>query len=230
MSLNLALDPLLYLKRVCTNSTKTLMISLLVFSFSIVMMDNNADASLSSHLRRLNNDNDPKWQPLYEQNFQEVSMTTLILPPPADFEFLYSFGIIGESNNTLSSEHHVYLKENAGSRPINITFTPSTAQLQMIWKTTNKMGFFQITNNFTETCDTSGNCILVTPEHYYMLKITGNNRTKTVIARDAYAFPQDEEYQKFRRIVEEIDRITVMSKENNETVPSDRTGLERGYL
>jgi hypothetical protein len=194
------------------------------------MIDKHADASLLFHLTKLNNHYYHTCQAPHEQDLQDVSTTTLILHPPADFEFLYSFGIIGETNNTLSSEHHEYLKENAGARPTNITFTLSTTQMQKIWMAAQETAFFQIRNNFTETCDTSGNCMLVTPEHYYMLKITANNMTKIVIAREAYPFQQDEEYQNFKSLVDQVDRITIMSQENNETIPSDHSEPKRGYL
>jgi hypothetical protein len=155
--------------------------------------------------------------------------------PPADFAFLHSFGIIGETNNTISSEHDVYIKDNEGARPTNITFTLSEAQMQSIWTSAIETGFFQIKNNFTENCDKSGNCILVTPEHYFILKITGNNNTHTVIARDEYAFPHDEEYQKFKSLVDEIDRMVVkiLSQEddnNDETMPSNDREPERGFI
>jgi hypothetical protein len=81
----------------------------------------------------------------------------------------------------------------------------------------------------------SGNCVLVTPEHYYILKITGNNNTHTVIAHDGYAFPNDEEYQKFKSLVDQIDRIavTILSQENdnnNNTIPSNDQEPERGFI
>jgi hypothetical protein len=193
------------------------------------MMDKNADASLLSHLTWFNND-DHSWQTVQKQDLQDVQISSLFLPPPGDFQFLYSFGIIGETNNTVSSEHHLYLKENTGARPINITFTPSAAQMQRIWMAAEEIGFFQIRNNFTETCDNRGNCVLVTPEHYHVLKITANNTTKIVIAREAYAFQHDQEYQKFKSLVEQVDRIIIMSQENKETVPSDHSEPERGYL
>ena len=229
MSVNLALHRLLFWKMPCHKALKTVMISLLVvLSCSFVIMDKNADASSSSYLTSLNDDHD-KWQTLQIQDLQDVSAaSSLILPPPADFEFSYSFGILGESNNTLSSAHGVYLKESTATRPINITFTLSTAQMQRIWMAAKETGFFQISNNFTETCDTSGNCVLVAPEHYYVLKITANNTTKTVIAREAYAFQHDEEYQKFKSLVDQVERITTISQ--NETVPSDHSEPKRGYL
>jgi hypothetical protein len=194
------------------------------------MMDKNADASSSSYLTGLNDHHD-KWQTLQIQDLQDVSAaSSLILSPPADFEFSYSFGILGESNNTFSSAHGLYLKESAATRPVNITFALSTAQMQRIWMAAKETGFFQISTNFTETCDTSGSCVLVAPEHYYVLKITANNTTKTVIAREAYAFQHDEEYQKFKSLVDEIDGITIMAKENEEIEPSDHYGPEHGYI
>jgi hypothetical protein len=200
------------------------------------MIRENADASFSSYLTRLNSDD--KWQGLQQKHLQNVSTSSssLILPP-VDFAFSYSYGIIGETNNTISSEHKVYIKENAAARPTNITFTLSTDEMQRIWMSTMETNFFQIRNNFTENCDTSGNCILVAPEHYYILKVTGNNNTKTVIARESYAFPQDQEYQKFKSLVDQIDRITktLLSQENDDddddkTLPSDHSEPERGYL
>jgi hypothetical protein len=110
MSLNLALHGLLFWKMPCPKALKILMISLLLFSSSFVMMDKNADASSSSYLTSLNDHHD-KWQTLQIHDLQDVSAaSSLILSPPADFEFSYSFGILGESNNTFSSAHGVYLK------------------------------------------------------------------------------------------------------------------------
>lgn len=200
---------------------------------SDVMMRENVDASLSSDLARLNSDY--KLQTLQQKVLQNVSPFASILPP-ADFAFSYSFGIIGETNNTVSSEHNVYIKENEGARPTNITFSLSAAQMQSIWTSTIETAFFQIKNNFTDNCDMRGNCVLVTPEHYYILKITGNNTTHTVIAHDGYAFPQDEEYQKFKSLVDQIDRIaaTILSQENdnnnNNTIPSNDQEPERGFI
>jgi hypothetical protein len=56
-----------------------------------------------------------------------------------------------------------------------------------------------------------------------------------VIARDGYAFPHDEEYQKFKSLVDEIDRIvlTILSQEddnNDETIPSNDREPERGFI
>jgi hypothetical protein len=229
MSLNLALHHILFSKGACVNITKALIISLVILTASDVMMRENVDASLSSDLARLNSDY--KLQTLQQKVLQNVSPFASILPP-ADFAFSYSFGIIGETNNTVSSEHNVYIKENEGARPTNITFTLSAAHMQSIWTSTIETRFFQIKNNFTDNCDMSGNCVLVTPEHYYILKITGNNNTHTVIAHDGYAFPHDEEYQKFKSLVDQIDRIAVkiLSQENdnnNNTIPSEP---ERGFI
>ena len=232
MSINLDPSRLLLSKRKCVNVIKTLIISMVILTSSLVMMRENADASFSSYLTRLNNDE--KWQGVQQKHLQNVSASSLILPP-LDFAFFYSFGIIGETNNTVSSEHKVYIKENEGARPTSITFTLSAAQMQSIWTSTIETGFFQIKNNFTDNCDKSGNCKLVTPEHYYILKVTGNNNTQTVIARDGYAFPQDEEYQKFKSLVNEVDRmvLTILPEENhdkNNTIPSNDREPERGFL
>jgi hypothetical protein len=185
-------------------------------------------ARLNNHSNHINH----TLQPPQEQHLRDVSTitSTLNLHPPADFEFLYSFGIIGETNNTLSSERHAYLKENLGARTTNITFTLSPTQMQKIWVAVAETGFFQITNNFTETCDPHGNCILVSPEHFYVLKITANNTTKTVIAREAYAFQHDQEYQNFKSLVVEVHRLTIIPQEDDETVPSNQSEPKRGYL
>jgi hypothetical protein len=232
MSLNLALHHILFSKGACVNITKALIISLVILTASDVFMRENVDASLSSDLARLHSDY--KLQTLQQKVLQNVSPFASILPP-ADFAFSYSFGIIGETNNTISSEHNVYIKENEGARPTNITFALSAAQMQSIWTSTIETAFFQIKNNFTDNCDMSGNCVLVTPEHFYVLKITGNNNTHTVIAHDGYAFPQDEEYQKFKGLVDQIDRmaVTILSQENdnnNNTIPSNDQEPERGFI
>ncbi len=77
----------------------------------------------------------------------------------------------------------------------------------------------------------------VTPEHYSILKITGNNNTHTVIAREGYAFPQNQEYQNFKNLVAEIDRmiaLTMLPRQdganNNNTMPSIDREPERGFL
>ena len=199
---------------------------------SDVMMIENAYASLSSDLVRLNSDY--KLQTLQQKVLENMSTFASILPP-ADFAFSYSFGIIGETNNTVSSEHDVFIKENVGARPTSITFTLSATQMQSIWTSTMETHFFQIKNNLTENCDKSGNCVLVTPEHYYSLKITGNNITHTVIAHDGYAFPQDDEYQNFKSLVDEIDRmiVTIRSQENgnnDNALPSNDREPERGFI
>ena len=235
MPINLDLHHILFSKHVCVNVTKALIISFAILTASDIMIWKNADASLSSSdLARLTSDY--KLQILQQKVLlQNVSPFTSTLPP-ADFAFFYSFGIIGETNNTISSEHDVYIKDNEeGARPTNITFTLSEAQMQSIWTSAIETGFFQIKNNFTENCDKSGNCILVTPEHYFILKITGNNNTHTVIARDGYAFPHDEEYQKFKSLVDEIDSMVVkiLSQEddnNDETMPSNDREPERGFI
>jgi hypothetical protein len=234
MSINLALHYILFSKGACVNVTKVLIISFVILTAaaSDVMMMEDADASLSSYLASLNSDY--KLQTLQQKVLQNVSPFASILPP-ADFAFSYSFGIIGETNNTVSSEHNIYIKENEGARQTSITFTLSAAQMQSIWTSAMETRFFQIKNNFTENCDKSGNCTLVTPEHYSILKITGNNSTHTVIARDGYAFPHDDEYQKFKSLVDEIDRVvlTILSQENdnnNNTIPSNDREPERGFL
>jgi hypothetical protein len=196
------------------------------------MINENADASLSSDLARLNNDYN--FQTLQQKVLQNASPFTSTLPP-ADFAFVYSFGIIDETNNTISSEHNVYIKDIEGTRPTNITFTLSEASMQDIWASIIETGFFQIENNFTENCDESGNCVLVTPEHYSILKVTGNNITNTVIAHEGYAFPNNEEYQKFKNLVDEIDRMSVaiLSQENdnnNNAIPSNDREPERGFI
>jgi hypothetical protein len=234
MSINLALHHILFSKGTCTNITKVLIISFVVLTTYVMMRENAYASSSSSDLARLNSDY--KLQTLQQKVLlQNVSPFTSTLPP-ADFAFFYSFGIIGETNNTISSEHDVYIKDNEeGVQPTNITFTISAAQMQGIWTSAIETGFFQIKNNFTENCDKSGNCILVTPEHYFILKITGNNSTHTVIARDGYAFPHDEEYQKFKSLVDEIDRmvVTILSQENgnnDNALPSSDREPERGFI
>jgi hypothetical protein len=234
MPINLALHHILFSKGAYANVAKALIISFVVLTASDVMMRENADASLSSSdLARLNSDH--KLQTLQQKVLlQNVSPSASILPP-ADFAFSYSFGIVGETNNTVSTQNNVYIKEDVGARPTSITFTLSAAQMQSIWTSAIETRFFQIKNNFTENCDNGGNCILVTPEHYYILKITGNNSTYTVIARDGYAFPQDDEYQNFKSLVGEIDRmvVTILSQENgnnNNALPSNDRAPERGFI
>jgi hypothetical protein len=230
MSLNIALHHILFSKRACVNVTKTLIISFTILIASDVMTRGNADASLfSSDSARVNSAH--KFQTPSQMVLQNVSPFASILPP-SDFEFSYSFGIIGETNNTVSSKHNMYIKENEGARLTNITFTLSAAQMQSIWSSIIETRFFHIKNNFTENCDNDGNCKLVTPEHYYILKITGNNNTHTVVARDGYAFPQDDEYQRFKSLVNEIDRmiLTILPEENNNTIPSNSQGPERGFI
>jgi hypothetical protein len=196
------------------------------------MINENADASLSSDLARLNNDYN--FQTLQQKVLQDASSFTSTLPP-ADFAFVYSFGIIDETNNIISSEHNVYIKDIEGARPTNITFTLSEASMQDIWASIIETGFFQIENNFTENCDESGNCVLVTPEHYSILKVTGNNITNTVIAHEGYAFPNNEEYQKFKSLVDEIDimSVAILSQENdnnNNAIPSNDREPKRGFI
>jgi hypothetical protein len=235
MPINLALDHILFSKGICVNVTKALIISFAILTTSDVMIKENADASLSSSdLARLNTDH--KLQTLQQKVSLNASPSTSTLPP-ADFAFSYSFGIIGETNNTVISEHNVYIKENEGARPISITFTLSETQMQSVWNSTIKTDFFQLENNFTENCDKSGNCVLVTPEHYSILKVTGNNNTHTVIAHEGYAFPHDDEYLKFKSLVDEIDRVikTILSQENDNnnnenTMPSNDREPERGFI
>jgi hypothetical protein len=220
MPINLALDHILFSKGICVNVTKALIISFAILTASDVMMRENADASFSSDLARLHSDY--KLQTLQQKVLQNASPSTSTLPP-ADFAFFYSFGIIGETNNTVSSE--------------NITFTLSEAQMQSIWTSAKETGFFQIKNNFTENCDMSGTCVLVTPEHYSILKVTANNSTHTVIAHEGYAFPHNEEYQKFKSLVDEIDRmiVTMLSQKNDNNnndniLPSNDSEPERGFI
>ena len=233
MPINFVIDHILFSKCDCVKFTKALIISLLILTTTFgVMINENADASLSSDLARLNNDYN--FQTLQQKVLQNASPFTSTLPP-ADFAFVYSFGIIDETNNTISSEHNVYIKDIEGTRPTNITFTLSEASMQDIWASIIETGFFQIENNFTENCDESGNCVLVTPEHYSILKVTGNNITNTVIAHEGYAFPNNEEYQKFKNLVDEIDRMSVaiLSQENdnnNNAIPSNDREPERGFI
>jgi hypothetical protein len=232
MPINLALRHILFSKERWVNVTKALIMSCIILIASNVVMWQNADTSSSSDLARLSGDY--KLQTLQQKLLENVSALSSTLAP-ADFAFSYSFGIIGETNNTIISERNVYIKDIEGARPTNITFTLSDAQMQDIWTSTIETGFFQIRNNFTEDCDNSGNCTLVTPEHYHVLKITGNNKTHTVIARDGYAFPYDEEYQKFKSLVDELDRMvaTILSQneiDNDYTLPSNDREPERGLI
>jgi len=233
MPINFVIDHILFSKCDRVKVTKALIISLgILTTTSGVMINENADASLSSNLARLNNDYN--FQTLQQKVLQNASPFTSTLPP-ADFAFVYSFGIIDETNNTISSEHNAYIKDIEGAPPTNMTFTLSEASIQDIWASIIETGFFQIENNFTENCDESGNCVLVTPEHYSILKVTGNNITNIVIAHEGYAFPNNEEYQKFKSLVDEIDRISVaiLSQENdnnNNAIPSNDREPERGFI
>jgi hypothetical protein len=235
MSLNLAPHYILLSNGACVNLIGALIISFIILTTaSGVIMRENANASLSSDLARPNSDY--KMQTLQQMVLQNVSSFASI-SPPRDFAFSYSFGIVGETNNTVSSDHNVYIKENEGTQPTNITFALSAAQLQRIWTSTIETHFFQIKNNFTDNCDRSGNCVLVTPEHYSILKITGNNNTHTVIAREGYVFPQNQEYQNFKNLVAEIDRmiaLTMLPRQdganNNNSMPSIDREPERGFL
>jgi hypothetical protein len=237
MPINLALCPILFSKERWVNVTKALIMLCIILIASNLAVWQNAEASSSSDLARLSElRGDYQLQTPQQKLLENVSALSSTLPP-ADFAFSYSFGIIGETNNTIISEHNVYIKDIEGAQPTNITFTLSEAQMQDIWTSTIEMGFFQIKNNFTENCDESGNCVLVTPEHYSILKVTGNNSTHTLIAREGYAFPQNEEYQKFKSLVDEIDRMTVaiLSQEhgnnkNNNAIPSNDGEPERGFI
>jgi hypothetical protein len=233
MPINFVIDHILLSKCDFVKFTKALIISLgILTTTSGVIINENADALLSSDLARLNNDYN--FQTLQQKVLQNASPFTSTLPP-ADFTFVYSFGIIDETNNTISSEHNVYIKDIESARPTNITFTLPEASMQDIWASIIETGFFQIENNFTKNCDESGNCVLVTPEHYSILKVTGNNITNTVIAHEGYAFPNNEEYQKFKSLVDEIDRMSVaiLSQENDNNsnaIPSNDRESERGFI
>jgi hypothetical protein len=237
MPTNLDLDRFLFSKRVCINAIKALEMSfaiLILPTTSNVMLNENADASLSSDLPRLYNDY--KFKTTQQVVLQNVSPFTSTLLP-ADFAFSYSFGIIDETNNTISSQDNVYIKDNEGNRPTNVTFALSEAQMQDVWTYVIEAGFFQIKSNFTDNCDKSGNCVLVTPEHYSILKVTANNSTHTVIAHEGYAFPNNEEYQEFKSLIDEIDRMiaTILSQENDNNnndnaIPSNDREPERGFI
>jgi hypothetical protein len=177
MFINLTIPHILFSKGMCINVTNALIVSFVILiTASDIIMTENADASSlpSSYLARLNGNYE--LQTPQQKVLQHVSPSESI-SPSTDFAFSYSFGIVGETNNTISSEHNVYIKENRGTQPTNITFSLSAAQVQIIWTSAIEEDFFQIKNNFTENCDSSGNCVLVTPERYYILKITGNNNT-----------------------------------------------------
>ena len=226
----MALHRILFSKHVCINIAKILLISFaMITTTSDVIMKEHAAASLPSDLASLNNDH--KFQTLQQNILQNVSQFVSTLSP-VDFAFSYSFGILDETNNTISSEHNIYIKDSEDNRPTNITFAPSEAQMQDIWNSIMETGFFQIKNNFTENCDNSGNCILVTPEHYSILKVTGNNSTHTVIAHEGYAFPDDEEYQKFKSLIDEIDSMieTFVYQDDNNNIPSIDREPERGFI
>ena len=56
-----------------------------------------------------------------------------------------------------------------------------------------------------------------------------------MIAHDGYAFPQDDEYQNFKSLVDEIDRmiVTILSQENgnnDNALPSNDREPERGFI
>ncbi len=217
----------------CMNATKALIIFFAMLTASDVVIWKNAEALLSSNLTRLNGDyNLQTFQ--QEVLHNETSLTSAL--PPSDFAFTYSFGVIDETNNTVSSELNFYIKDNEGTEPTNITFTFSEAQMQDIWTSIMKTGFFQVKNNFTENCDESGNCVLVTPEHYSILKVTANNITHIVIGHEGYAFPNNVDYQKFKSLVDEIDRtiITILSQnhnnDNEDAIPSTNREPERGFI
>ena len=230
MPIDLTLPHILFSKHVCGNVAKILLIFFaMITTTSDVIMKEHAAASLSSDLARLNNDY--KFQTLQQNILQNVSQFVSTLPP-VDFAFSYSFGILDETNNTISSEHNIYIKDNGGNRPTNITFALSEAQMQNIWNSIMETGFFQIKNNFTENCDNSGTCVLVMPEHYSILKVTGNNSTHSVIAHEGYAFPHDEEYQKFKSLIDEIDSMieTVVYQDDNNNIPSIDREPKRGFI
>ena len=197
---------------------------------SDVMRGENAAASLSSDLARV--DSGYKFQTLSQIVLKNVS-SFMSFFPPSDFALFYSFGIIGETNSTVNTKYDIYIKQNGSARPTSMVFTLSPEQKQSIWTSIIETGFFQIKNNFTRNCDVGGICKLVTPEQYYIVKITGNNNTHTVIARDGYVFPQDVQYQKFKSLVDEIDRmmLAILARENhNNAMPSNNQGPERGFL
>jgi hypothetical protein len=195
-----------------------------------VLRGENVAASLSSDLARVTGGY--KIQPLSQIVLNNVLSFTLFFPP-SDFAFFYSFGVIGETNSTVNTKYDVYIKQNENARPTSMKFTLSPEQKQSIWTSIIETDFFHINNNFTRNCDVGGNCKLATPEHYYILKITENNNIHTVIARDGYVFPQDEQYQKFKSLLNEIDRmiLAIIPKENhNNAVPSSNQEPERGFL
>jgi hypothetical protein len=237
MPINLVPPHILLSKHgLCMNVTKALIISFAILTASDIVIWKNADALLSSDLARLNSDY--KLQTLQQKVSLNASPLISALPP-SDFAFSYSFGIIGETNNTVSSEHNIYIKkDNEGTQSTNITFTLSEAQMQDIWTSIIETGFFQTKNNYTENCDESGSCVLVIPEHYSILKVTGNNSTHVVIAREGYAFPSNEEYQKFKSLVDEIDRMIVAplsqendgNRNNDNAIPSNDREPVRGFI
>src|ERR671916_3071438 len=119
MPINLALNHIFSSKLVCVNVTRALIISFaILITASHLMIKQNADASLSSDLARPNNDYN--FQTPQQRVLQNVSPFASTLPP-VDFAFFYSFGIIDETNNTISSEHNVYIKDNEGGQQTNVT-------------------------------------------------------------------------------------------------------------
>ena len=56
-----------------------------------------------------------------------------------------------------------------------------------------------------------------------------------MIAREGYAFPYNEEYKRFKSLVDEIDRIVITilpheNDENNKTTPPNHSEPKRSYL
>ncbi len=123
MSLNLAPHYILLSNGACVNLIEALIISFMILTTaSGVIMRENANASLSSDLARLNSDY--KMKTLQQKVLQNVSSFASI-SPPRDFEFSYPFGIVGETNNTISLIIMSISKKMKVYQLTNITFALS---------------------------------------------------------------------------------------------------------
>jgi len=139
--------------------------------------------------------------------------------PSGTLSIRYSFGV-GEKN-VLDTSRNLYIKDMVCDPPRDYEMVLDDDDTDEIQEALLRNDFFDIPEDLTENCDSSGRCMDVSPLFSATLTATMNGEKRTVKWAANYYNPKGPDVVKFREIKAVIEEI-ISEKEEELDIPEPR--------
>lgn len=139
----------------------------------------------------------------------------------SQFDIYYSFGV-GEKN-ILDTKNNLYVKDMVCNSSKEYDLQLAESEKTEIYNSILENDLFNIKEEFTENCDWKVICQEVTPLSTATLKITVDDKIKTIKWSANYIDKDDPELKKFQNVVKSI-RDIISQKEKDMNIEQPKCG------